>query len=121
MLCRNRGHCKVAKAVEAVGRGNPDIAFAVLKEKHNGITRQAVRQRKHIRPSIVYMQQAPVIGADPQAAIAISEQLHGHERRRHTWKWVRHCLPVNELFDASPGGDYESAILALTQTLKGAH
>ena len=37
--------------------------------------RKAVRLREHIGPSVVYMDEAPPQGSDPQTAIAITEQL----------------------------------------------
>jgi hypothetical protein len=69
-----RGDRKAAKAVETVRSSHPDIGFTVLKEAVNVIAREAIGLRKHISPSLVYMHQSPVLGSDPQAAIAIAEQ-----------------------------------------------
>ena len=67
------GDGEVAKAVEAVHRSYPDIAFTILEEARNGIAGEAVRPREQIRPSLVDMQEALVRGSDPQTAIAIPE------------------------------------------------
>ena len=68
---RNRGHDEIAKVVEAASGGYPNIAFTILEETCNQILGETVRLRKHIRPSLVYMQKSPVESSDPQTAIAI--------------------------------------------------
>jgi hypothetical protein len=74
LLHRNRGDGKVAKAVETITVGDPDIAFTILKETVNVIPGEAVRPRKQIGPSPVYMQHPPPYRSDPQTSIAIPEQ-----------------------------------------------
>src|SRR4029077_1433843 len=60
-----RGHSKVTKSVEALPSGYPNIAFAILKERFRDIATKAVRLRKRIGPSLVYMHKASVEGSDP--------------------------------------------------------
>src|ERR1700722_13433725 len=47
LLYRDRGDGEVAKAVEAVTRGDPDIAFPILQETCNEIAGEAVGTRAH--------------------------------------------------------------------------
>src|SRR5262249_15233811 len=54
------GDSEIAKAVEPVSGSYPNIAFTILKESGNGLARKAVRLRKHIGPSPVYMHKTPV-------------------------------------------------------------
>ena len=51
------------------------VAFAILKDAQDIVARQAVRARKHIGPSLVYMDQPLAERCDPEAAVAIAEQL----------------------------------------------
>jgi hypothetical protein len=75
LLGRNRGNGEVAKTVKAIMGGDPDIAFAILKESINEIAGQTVGPRKQIHRSLVHMHQAPVRRSDPDTAVAIPEQL----------------------------------------------
>jgi hypothetical protein len=102
----NRGDGEVAKAVEAIHGGYPNIAFTIFKELIDVIAGKTVRLGKDIRPTLVYMQEASVRGSNPQTAIAIPEHTQGLEPPRPgAWKRVRLGLLVNELSDSVLGSD----------------
>ena len=69
--------------------GDPNIAFTILKETVDEIAGETVRPRKQIRPSLVHMQEPPVVRSDPQTAIAIPEQPDGAELPPDAWKRIR--------------------------------
>jgi len=77
------------KAVEAIGRRYPNIALAILKKFKNVIAGETVRLCEHIQSPPVKMEEAPVLGSDPQTAIGA----FGHEldfARRHAVELARH-------------------------------
>ena len=87
---RKRGDGIFAKAVETVKGTDPNVALTILKEACNIFARKAVRLRKHICPAVVDVNQALAPGSDPQAAIAIAEQLKGFKLPRQVWERIRH-------------------------------
>jgi hypothetical protein len=109
----NGGDGEIAKAVKAINRGYPNIAFTIFEEFINVIAGEAVSLRKNIRPSLMYMQEASVRGSNPESAIAIAVHTQGLEMlRRGTWKRVRLGLSVNQFCDSTLGGDQECAVVA---------
>jgi hypothetical protein len=73
LLHGNRRDGEVAKAIEAIDGGYPNIPFTIFEELIDVIAREALRLRKNIRPSLVHMQETSVGGSNPQTAIAIPE------------------------------------------------
>ena len=61
------------KAIQSSSSCHPNIAFAILEEIENAVTRKSVRPRKHIRLSLMNVQQPSVSGTNPDAAIAIPQ------------------------------------------------
>jgi hypothetical protein len=112
LLDRDRGNGEVAKAVETIIGGDPNIAFTILKETCNGIAGETVRLRKRVRLSLVHMHKPPVQRADPQAAIAIPEQACGIELPPDAWKRIRLYFPVDESSDSAIHSDQERALAA---------
>jgi hypothetical protein len=95
LLNRYGGDGKIAKAVEAIKGGNPNTAFAILKETGNVIARETVRMRKHVRPSLVYVQETSIRCSNPQTAIAVPEQPVRGEPLCGARKRIRLGFPVN--------------------------
>ena len=56
LLDRNRGDGELAKPVEAIYRGDPNTAFAILKESTDEVAGETVRSREHIGPPFMHMQ-----------------------------------------------------------------
>src|SRR5712691_8727888 len=65
LLDRNGCDREAAKAVEAITRGYPHIAFSIFKEVVDEVAGEAVRLPKHIGPSPVDMQDPLVRRSDP--------------------------------------------------------
>ena len=65
MFDRDRGDGRIAKAIEPLSGGYPDIAFAIFEETEDEIVRETIGPGKHVGPSVVNMQEAPVYGSDP--------------------------------------------------------
>jgi hypothetical protein len=117
LVHRKCGDSKVAKAVEAARRSYPNIAFTILKESRISIAREAVRLRKHICPSVVYMDKAPAQSSDPQTAVAIAVQPIRLERSQSTHKWVRLDFLIDQSSDSATRADQECAVIVFRQTL----
>src|SRR6185369_11450915 len=67
---------KVAKLVQAIFGRHPNVALAILEERENRWSRQAVGSVKQIRSSFVQMQQPAVYqSANPKASITLPKQL----------------------------------------------
>src|SRR5208283_1113770 len=67
---------------------------------------------KHIRPSLVHMQESTVRRPDPQTAIAVSEEPNRREPLRRAGKRIGLGFPVNEMSDSTAHGDQECAVVA---------
>src|SRR5262249_31538374 len=73
LLRSQRDYGKFAKAIETFIGSDPKIALTVLKNGCNACAREAIRSRKHIRPSLVYVNEATVTSSDPKSATAAAE------------------------------------------------
>src|SRR5580704_7017512 len=60
LLQRNRWYSELAKAVEAIQRGDPDVALTILKKVLDVIAGEAVGAFKHIRSSLMHVDQPPI-------------------------------------------------------------
>src|SRR5262249_31440020 len=99
---RKRRDGKFPKAVETVIGADPNVALTILKEALDVFARKAVRLRKHICPTVVDVNQAPAPSSEPQAAIAIAEQLRGSKLRRKFWERIRHLrFSIHESSDSA--------------------
>jgi hypothetical protein len=114
---RNRGDSEGAKAVEAIFCGDPKIAFTVLKEFCNVIAGKTFRLPKHIRPSLVHVQEAVVLSSNPHTAVAVPEEPLRLELWHSAWQRIRFSFPIHKLLDSAIHGDQECAVVAFNQTL----
>ena len=71
---RNSSHGQLSKPVESSSGGDPDIAFTILEETKDDVAGEAIRLRKCICPTVIYMDEPPLHGPDPEASIAVPEQ-----------------------------------------------
>src|SRR5262249_29122712 len=90
----NRPHGHVAKTIEALVRGDPDVAFSILKESAHEIAGQTVRLRVRVRAALVDMQEAAVQRSDPQTAITITQQPSRLESGRRSRNRIGNDLAV---------------------------
>src|SRR5262249_39310188 len=116
----NRSDREIAKAIEAVFGGDPDVAFTIFKHPGDEIPGQTVRLRIHVCLALVYMHEAAVDGTDPQAAITIAQQTSGLESGWSARKKVGNDFPVlrRELPDSVFVGDQRSVVLVSTRRLQ---
>src|SRR5271166_4704893 len=117
----NGGDGEVAKAIDAIRSGYPNIAFAILKESPYGIAGESVRLRKHIRPFLVHMQEPKGPRSDPQTAIVIPEQLSGIELRPNVRKGISFGFPINEPSHSADRADQKRAVVVFVQSVDLGH
>jgi len=65
---------ELSKPVESSSGGNPYIALTILKKTEDDIAREAIRSRKYVCPAVMYMDEPPLYGSDPETAIAVPEE-----------------------------------------------
>ena len=77
--------------------GDPNIAFAILKDTIGQHRRRGRRTAKtHLSFLGVHARMPAVQCPDPQTAIAIAKQLRSGSELRGTWERIGLCLPINE-------------------------
>src|SRR5262245_32936954 len=63
----------VVKAIEPVTGGYPDVPFAVLEQRADQVTGQAVRARVHVRAALVNVHETLARRSHPQSPITIAK------------------------------------------------
>ena len=61
LIFRKSDHGAVAEAVKTRHGPHPEIAFAIFKERVNGISGETIGLRKHVGPPVVYVHQASIL------------------------------------------------------------
>ena len=79
MFERNGGNSEVAKAIEAVVGGDPNVALPILKKTVDALAGEPLCRCKPISPSLMQVQQPLARRSDPQAALAVPHKLVGPE------------------------------------------
>src|SRR5689334_7518860 len=64
-LRRKGGDREVTKTIQSSDGSYPHGAFTIFKERVRPFARQAIRQRKHVCSSPMYMQKATIFCSDP--------------------------------------------------------
>src|SRR5262245_4626353 len=104
----------VAKSIETARRRDPDVSFAIFKERLHLIARQSVRLRKGIRLSFMRAYDA-ASRRDPQRAVAIAQE----SMRDHRFgdRWVRCRSSGKESPNPAGSGDQERAVAIFSKAL----
>src|SRR5208283_4636645 len=71
---RNSSDGQLSKPVESSSSGDPDIAFPILEETEDDVAGEAIRLRKYICPTVMYMNEPPLHCPNPEASIAVPQQ-----------------------------------------------
>jgi hypothetical protein len=109
---RDSHNGQLTKPVEPILGSNPDIAFTILKEGGNVISRKAVGPGKHICPVLVDMQE-PVLRYDPKATLAVLNHL---VKQPGTGQRDRFHSPGNEPPNSAPSREQEFAVPGFGQS-----
>jgi hypothetical protein len=96
LLGGNGDHGLGTKAVEAIGRGHPDIALTILEEGRYVGPGETIRGCKHTPPARVDENEA-CLNHDPQTAIAVPVQ---SVRDRAIGQRIRFRLLADERLDS---------------------
>src|SRR5262245_21430242 len=64
---------ELAKSVEAIVGGNPDIPFAIFVDPRDGGTGESIGPLEHVRASVTNMEKA-VVGSNPHCTVPVAEQ-----------------------------------------------
>ena len=67
------GHQEIVDA--DLSSAEPDIAFTILEETAADVAGKTVGFRKYIRPAVMDMNESPLMGSNPETAIAIPQHL----------------------------------------------
>src|SRR5260370_31476873 len=78
LVARNCGDRVFTKSVEPIPRSDPNAAFAILENSIYRITGEADDYAESVDPPLVRVQQT-LTRANPQSAVAASEEVGGRE------------------------------------------
>src|SRR6266568_3813774 len=74
-------YLRVTEAIDSFRRSHPKVPFPVLSQGIDDVTRKPVTPRESLQPSIPKPPQTLADCADPEVAIAITQQNPGGKRR----------------------------------------
>src|SRR6185312_990431 len=68
---------QLPKAIQPCGGGDPYAAFTILEDAEDDVARKAVRLGERVRPAVMDVDEPALDGSDPEAAVAVPQQLVG--------------------------------------------
>src|SRR5438105_1179980 len=113
LLLTDRCHGDDTETIEAVQRGDPDIAFNVFEEGDHEIAGEAIAADPTINPALMNMDQTLVLRADPEATVAIAEQRRRLEGLDAARQLERFEASLAKPFDVAVAGDEDGPVLII--------